>query len=89
MLILFFKKLRKFITNKAVLYAILLTGPASLLAIGWFLTEMGRQPWIEDTCVCLKLLPKQAVFILFGILYFVLMVTTVCVSIETNLHIKM
>lgn len=31
-----------------MLYAILLTGPASMLAIefGWFLTEMGRQPWI-------------------------------------------
>ena len=31
-----------------MLYAVLLTGPASMLAIefGWFLTEMGRQPWI-------------------------------------------
>ncbi|MGT2397688.1 cytochrome ubiquinol oxidase subunit I [Staphylococcus aureus] len=31
-----------------MLYGILLTGPASMLAIefGWFLTEMGRQPWV-------------------------------------------
>ena len=52
MLILLIKKLRHFITHKVVLYSILLTGPASMLAIefGWFLTEMGRQPWIvEDT----------------------------------------
>ena len=31
-----------------MLYAVLLTGPAAMLAIefGWFLTEVGRQPWI-------------------------------------------
>ena len=62
MLILFFKKLRKFKVNKAMLYAILLTGPTSLLAIefGWFLTEMGRQPWIiRVICVCLRLLHSR------------------------------
>lgn len=44
-LTLMFKKLRKFSTHKWMLYGILLTGPASMLAIefGWFLTEMGRQ----------------------------------------------
>ena len=44
-LTLMFKKLRKF-SHKWMLYGILLTGPASMLAIefGWFLTEMGRQP---------------------------------------------
>ena len=45
-----------------MLYAVLLTGPASMLAIefGWFLTEMGRQPWIvRVTCVLAKLLHRQ------------------------------
>lgn len=48
MLFLIVKKLRKYVTSSVMLYAILLTGPASMLAIefGWFLTEMGRQPWI-------------------------------------------
>ncbi len=48
MLFLIVKKLRKYVTSNMMLYAILLTGPASMLAIefGWFLTEMGRQPWI-------------------------------------------
>ncbi|MGT2610067.1 cytochrome ubiquinol oxidase subunit I [Staphylococcus aureus] len=49
-----FKKLRKFSTHKWMLYGILLTGPASMLAIefGWFLTEMGRQPWIGFVVIC-------------------------------------
>ena len=89
MLILFFKKLRKYKTNKAMLYAILLTGPASLLAIefGWFLTEMGRQPWIIRGYMRVSQAATQAggitlVTILFGILYLVLMVTAAYVLIR-------
>ena len=43
-----------------MLYAVLLTGPASMLAIefGWFLTEMGRQPWIVRGYIA-KLLHRQ------------------------------
>lgn len=89
MLILFFKKLRKFKVNKAMLYAILLTGPASLLAIefGWFLTEMGRQPWIIRGYMRVSQAATQAggitlVTILFGILYLVLMVTAAYVLIR-------
>lgn len=77
------KKLRKFITHKGLLYAILLTGPASMLAIefGWFLTEMGRQPWIIRGYMRVSQAATQAggitlVTILFGLLYFVLLVTS-------------
>ena len=83
MLILLFKKLRHFITHKVVLYSILLTGPASMLAIefGWFLTEMGRQPWIVRGYLRVSQAATQAggitlVTILFGLLYLVLIVTS-------------
>ncbi|MEJ7505187.1 cytochrome ubiquinol oxidase subunit I [Staphylococcus warneri] len=83
MLILLIKKLRHFITHKVVLYSILLTGPASMLAIefGWFLTEMGRQPWIVRGYLRVSQAATQAggitlVTILFGLLYFVLIVTS-------------
>ncbi|WP_353418778.1 cytochrome ubiquinol oxidase subunit I [Staphylococcus warneri] len=83
MLILLIKKLRHFITHKGVLYSILLTGPASMLAIefGWFLTEMGRQPWIVRGYLRVSQAATQAggitlVTILFGLLYLVLIVTS-------------
>lgn len=82
-LILLIKKLRHFITHKVVLYSILLTGPASMLAIefGWFLTEMGRQPWIVRGYLRVSQAATQAggitlVTILFGLLYLVLIVTS-------------
>lgn len=83
MLFLIIKKLRKFTTHKAMLYGILLTGPASMLAIefGWFLTEMGRQPWIVRGYLRVSQAATQAggitlVTILFGLLYLVLLVTS-------------
>ena len=83
MLILLIKKLRHFITHKVVLYSILLTGPASMLAIefGWLLTEMGRQPWIVRGYLRVSQAATQAggitlVTILFGLLYLVLIVTS-------------
>ncbi|EEQ80261.1 cytochrome ubiquinol oxidase subunit I [Staphylococcus warneri] len=83
MLILLIKKLRHLTTHKVVLYSILLTGPASMLAIefGWFLTEMGRQPWIVRGYLRVSQAATQAggitlVTILFGLLYLVLIVTS-------------
>ena len=83
MLILLIMKLRHLTTHKVVLYSILLTGPASMLAIefGWFLTEMGRQPWIVRGYLRVSQAATQAggitlVTILFGLLYLVLIVTS-------------
>ncbi|EHJ06747.1 cytochrome ubiquinol oxidase subunit I [Staphylococcus simiae] len=88
-LTLIFKKLRKYTTHKWMLYGILLTGPASMLAIefGWFLTEMGRQPWIVRGYMRVAQAATQAggitlVTILFGILYFILMFTSAYVLIR-------
>ncbi len=88
-LTLMFKKLRKFSTHKWMLYGILLTGPASMLAIefGWFLTEMGRQPWIVRGYMRVAEAATQAggitfVTILFGILYIILMYTCAYVLIR-------
>ncbi|MBO1198912.1 cytochrome ubiquinol oxidase subunit I [Staphylococcus simiae] len=88
-LTLIFKKLRKYTTHKWMLYGILLTGPASMLAIefGWFLTEMGRQPWIVRGYMRVSQAATQAggitlVTILFGILYFILMFTSAYVLIR-------
>ena len=82
-LALLIKKLRPIITKKVMLYAVLLTGPASMLAIefGWFLTEMGRQPWIVRGYMRVSQAATQAggitlVTILFGLLYFVLLFTS-------------
>lgn len=82
-LALMIKKLRPIITKKVMLYAVLLTGPASMLAIefGWFLTEMGRQPWIVRGYMRVSQAATQAggitlVTILFGLLYFVLLFTS-------------
>ena len=71
-----------------MLYAILLTGPASMLAIefGWFLTEMGRQPWIIRGYMRVSEAATQAgetlVTTLFGLLYLLLLVTSAYVLIR-------
>lgn len=89
MLFLLIKKLRKYLTHKVILYAILLTGPASMIAIefGWFLTEMCRQPWIIRGYMRVSQAATQAggitlVTIMFGILYLVLLVTSAYVLIR-------
>ncbi|AVK72485.1 cytochrome ubiquinol oxidase subunit I [Staphylococcus saprophyticus] len=88
-LTLIFKKLRKFTHSKPMLYGVLLTGPAAMLAIefGWFLTEQGRQPWIVRGYLKVADAATQAggltlVTILFGLLYLVLMVTSAYVLIR-------
>lgn len=89
MLFLIVKKLRKYVTSNMMLYAILLTGPASMLAIefGWFLTEMGRQPWIIRGYMRVSEAATQAggitlVTTLFGLLYLLLLVTSAYVLIR-------
>ncbi|HEC2189683.1 TPA: cytochrome ubiquinol oxidase subunit I [Staphylococcus delphini] len=66
--------------HKLLLYATLLGGPAAMLAIefGWFLTELGRQPWIVRGFLKVQDAATDAsglvlVTILFAILYFVLL----------------
>ncbi|ARJ51524.1 cytochrome ubiquinol oxidase subunit I [Staphylococcus lutrae] len=66
--------------HQFLLYTILLTGPAAMLAIefGWFLTELGRQPWIIRGFLKVQDAVTDAnglvfVTILFAILYFVLL----------------
>ncbi|WP_414043518.1 cytochrome ubiquinol oxidase subunit I [Macrococcus animalis] len=46
--VIFNKFKNKLATNTFMLYLIALTGPLCMLAIefGWFLAEMGRQPWL-------------------------------------------
>ena len=71
-----------------MLYAILLTGPASMLAIefGWFLTEMGRQPWIIRGYMRVsEAVPRRGITLvttLFGLLYLLLLVTSAYVLIR-------
>ncbi len=72
-----------------MLYAVLLTGPAAMLAIefGWFLTEVGRQPWIVRGYMRVSEAATQAggitlVTILFGLLYLVLLFTSAYVLIR-------
>ncbi|MDU5816651.1 MAG: cytochrome ubiquinol oxidase subunit I [Staphylococcus sp.] len=88
-LTLMIKKLRKYVTHKGMLYAVLLTGPAAMLAIefGWFLTEVGRQPWIVRGYMRVSEAATQAggitlVTILFGLLYLVLLFTSAYVLIR-------
>ncbi|UNB47952.1 cytochrome ubiquinol oxidase subunit I [Staphylococcus coagulans] len=66
--------------HKVILCATLLTGPAAMLAIefGWFLTELGRQPWIVRGFLKVQDAATDAnglvfVTMLFAILYFVLL----------------
>lgn len=75
---LFIKRIKS--DHKWLLYATILTGPAAMLAIefGWFLTELGRQPWIVRGILKVQDAATQAsgltfVTILFAILYFVLL----------------
>src|SRR5699024_6982890 len=88
-LTLIFKKLRKFTYSKPMLYGSLLTGPAAMIAIeaGWFLTEQGRQPWMVRGYLKVADAATQAgglllVTILFGILYFILLITSAYVLIR-------
>src|SRR6266516_1973597 len=45
---LYFLKQRTVPTNRVMLWAVVLAGPLSFLAIelGWMVTELGRQPWV-------------------------------------------
>ena len=45
---LYFLKKRTVPTNRVMLWAVVLAGPLSFLAIelGWMVTELGRQPWV-------------------------------------------
>ncbi|MBI5976039.1 cytochrome ubiquinol oxidase subunit I [Staphylococcus canis] len=79
--------------HKWLLYMILLTGPAAMLAIefGWFLTELGRQPWIVRGVLKIQEAATQAsgltfVTILFAILYFVLLVSATFVLVRMFKH---
>ncbi|MDN6205277.1 MAG: cytochrome ubiquinol oxidase subunit I, partial [Staphylococcus simulans] len=83
------KKWRKFSTHKILLYGILLTGPAAMLAIefGWFLTEMGRQPWILRGYMRVSEAATHAgglpgVTIAFGVVYFIILFTAAYVLIR-------
>lgn len=48
LLMISFKKWRKYAQRKWVLWMLVLSGPMALFAIefGWFFAELGRQPWI-------------------------------------------
>ncbi|WP_114603648.1 cytochrome ubiquinol oxidase subunit I [Staphylococcus sp. EZ-P03] len=83
------KKWRNFSTHKSLLYAILLTGPAAMLSIefGWFLTEMGRQPWIIRGYMRVSEAATRAggltgVTIAFGVVYFIILFTATYVLIR-------
>lgn len=72
-----------------LLYLYALTGPLSFLAIeaGWFLAEMGRQPWIVRGYMRVSDAVTQAdglgiTLILFAILYAVLGVTCIYVLVK-------
>ena len=80
----FFKK--DFLYSTPMLYLYVLTGPLSFLAIeaGWFTAELGRQPWIVRGYMRVSEAITEAsglglTLILFGILYFVLVTTTILV----------
>src|SRR5699024_3161776 len=83
----FFKK--DFLYSTPMLYLYILTGPLSFLAIeaGWFTAELGRQPWIVRGYMRVSEAITEAsglglTLILFGILYFVLVTTTIKRSIK-------
>lgn len=86
---LVFKRFRKYTHSKIMLIAILLTGPAGILAteFGWHLTERGRQPWIVRGYLKVQEAATQAggltiVVTLFAILYLILIITTAYVLIR-------
>ncbi|CAL27618.1 cytochrome ubiquinol oxidase subunit I [Staphylococcus carnosus] len=83
------KKWRKFSVNKILLYATLITGPAAMLSIefGWFLTEMGRQPWIirgymKVSDAATNAAGLTGVTIAFGLVYFIILFTSAYVLIR-------
>ena len=72
--------------SKLMLYIFVLTGPLSFLAIeaGWFTAELGRQPWMVRGYMRVSEAITEAsglglTLILFGVLYFVLVTTTILV----------
>ncbi|GGI41426.1 cytochrome ubiquinol oxidase subunit I [Mammaliicoccus stepanovicii] len=81
--------------NKPLLYLAVLTGPLAMLAIefGWFLAEMGRQPWILRGYLKVADAATNAdglslVFIAFAILYLVLGISSSYVLIRMFSHSK-
>ena len=72
--------------SKLMLYIFVLTGPLSFLAIeaGWFTAELGRQPWMVRGYMRVSEAITEAsglglTLTLFGVLYFVLVTTTILV----------
>lgn len=81
--------------NKPLLYLTVLTGPLAMLAIefGWFLAEMGRQPWILRGYLKVAQAATNAdglslIFIAFAVLYIVLAISTSYVLIRMFSHSK-
>lgn len=81
--------------NKPLLYLTVLTGPLAMLAIefGWFLAEMGRQPWILRGYLKVGEAATHAdglslVLIAFGLLYLILGFSTCYVLIRMFKHSK-
>ena len=81
--------------SKPILYLAVLTGPLAMLAIefGWFLAEMGRQPWILRGYLKVAEAATNAdglalVFIAFAILYLVLGISSSYVLIRMFSHSK-
>lgn len=77
--VIFNKFSKKLSTSNFMLYLIALTGPLSMLAIefGWFLAEMGRQPWLLRGYMKVAEGATHAegvslVLLAFGLLYLVL-----------------
>ncbi|MCE4956928.1 cytochrome ubiquinol oxidase subunit I [Macrococcoides caseolyticum] len=77
--VIFLKFKKAVATKQWMLYLIALTGPLCMLAIefGWFLAEMGRQPWLLRGYMKVAEGATHAdgvslVLVLFGILYLIL-----------------
>ncbi len=89
-IIYFIAKFSKFDEHHpALLYAYVLTGPLTMASIeaGWFLAEMGRQPWILRGYMRVSEAVTQAdglgiTLIAFVLLYAVLGVTTIYVLLQ-------
>jgi cytochrome bd ubiquinol oxidase subunit I len=69
-------------THRLLLWALVLSGPASVLAMeaGWFVTEFGRQPWIvygimRTTEAATSAPALAATFVIFFAIYVALAVT--------------
>jgi cytochrome d ubiquinol oxidase subunit I len=75
--------------NKPLLWAIVASGPLSVIAIeaGWILAEVGRQPWVlrgymKVAEAATKSDDVGITFVMFALLYLVLGITTVVVLIK-------